>query len=72
METPFYYLFLLDTVKRLSQTPIKFASLTNGARLQGEIASIFAQHGMWLRVSIDGWDDGKLFQIPEGFPEANS
>ena len=54
---PFYYLFLLDTVKRLSQTPIKFASLTNGARLQGEIASIFAQHGMWLRVSIDGWDD---------------
>lgn len=54
---PFYYSFLLDAVKRLSQTPIKFASLTNGAKLQGEIASIFAHYGMWLRVSVDGWDD---------------
>ncbi len=54
---PFYYPYLLDAVKKLSQTPIKFASLTNGARLQGEVAEIFAQRGTWLRVSIDGWDD---------------
>lgn len=66
---PFYYPFLLDTVKRLSQAHIKFASLTNGAKLQGEIASIFAHHGTWLRVSIDGWDDESYSQyrgVPRG------
>lgn len=54
---PFYYPFLLDTVKKLSQTKISFASLTNGAKLQGEIASVFAHHGRWLRISMDGWDE---------------
>jgi MoaA/NifB/PqqE/SkfB family radical SAM enzyme len=54
---PFYYPYLLDAVKKLSQTPIKFASLTNGSRLQGEVAEIFAHRGTWLRISIDGWDD---------------
>lgn len=54
---PFYYPYLLDTVKKLSQTPIKFASLTNGVRLQEEVAEIFAHRGTWLRISIDGWDD---------------
>lgn len=59
---PFYYPYLLDTVKRLSQTPLKFASLTNGARLNGELAEVFASHGTWLRVSIDGWDDESYAQ----------
>src|SRR3989338_3799807 len=54
---PLYYPYLLDAVKKLAQTPIKFASLTNGARLQGEVAEIFAHRGTWLRISIDGWDD---------------
>lgn len=59
---PFYYPYLLDTVKKLSQTQIKFASLTNGAELRGEIASIFAHYGTWLRISIDGWDDESYSQ----------
>lgn len=54
---PFVYPHLLDAVKKLSQTSIQFASLTNGARLSGEIAEVFAHHATWLRVSIDGWDD---------------
>ena len=54
---PFYYPFLLDTLKKLSQTQIKFAALTNGAKLRGEISSLFAHHGAWLRISIDGWDE---------------
>jgi len=54
---PFYYKPLLETVKRLADSPIRFASLTNGARLFGEIAEVFAHHGTWLRVSLDGWDD---------------
>lgn len=54
---PFLYPYLLDAVKKLSKTPIKFAALTNGSRLTGEVAKIFAHHGTWLRISIDGWDD---------------
>ena len=54
---PFYYRYLLDTVKRLSQTSIKFSSLTNGVLLKGELAKVFSEHGTWIRISIDGWDD---------------
>jgi len=54
---PFCYPYFLDTVKKLSTSSVKFAALTNGARLRGEIAEIFAHHATWLRVSIDGWDD---------------
>ena len=54
---PFQYPFLLETVKTLAQTSVQFASLTNGSRLKGEVAEIFAHHGTWIRVSIDGWDD---------------
>lgn len=66
---PFLYPYLLDAVKRLSETPVKFAALTNGSRLTGEVAEIFAQHGTWLRISIDGWDDesySKYRGVPHG------
>lgn len=53
---PFYYPHLKETLLALVDTDIKFASLTNGAKLKGELADIFAEHGSWLRVSIDGWD----------------
>lgn len=54
---PFCYQYFLDTVRFLAETDIKFASLTNGAKLEGEIAEIFAHKGTWIRVSMDGWDD---------------
>ena len=54
---PFCYPHLLDAVKRLAKTPIKLAALTNGSMLTGEIAELFAERAVWLRVSIDGWDD---------------
>jgi len=46
-----------DAVKRLIEHGISFASLTNGSRLSGELAKLFAEHATWLRISIDGWDD---------------
>ncbi len=55
---PFWYPYLLGAVGRLSETAVKFACLTNGSRLEGEIAEIFARKGTWLRVSMDGWDAG--------------
>lgn len=54
---PFCYPYLLETVKKLSKTPVKFAALTNGTGLTGEIAEIFAHYGTWIRISMDGWDD---------------
>jgi MoaA/NifB/PqqE/SkfB family radical SAM enzyme len=53
---PFVYPHLPEAVKKLSETPVKFASLTNGSRLRGEIAELFAHNATWLRISIDGWD----------------
>jgi MoaA/NifB/PqqE/SkfB family radical SAM enzyme len=54
---PFLYPHLLDAVKKLATSPIQFASLTNGSKLEGEVAEVFAHHGTWVRVSMDGWDD---------------
>ena len=54
---PFLYKPLLETVKTLAHSPVKFATLTNGQLLKGEIAEVFAFHGAWVRISIDGWDD---------------
>ena len=54
---PFCYPFFLETLKKLSTTSIRFAALTNGSLLNGELAEIFANYGTWLRISLDGWDD---------------
>lgn len=59
---PFHYPYLLQTVKQLANSKVKFASLTHGAQLKGEIAEVFAHHGSWLRISIDGWDDKSYAQ----------
>jgi MoaA/NifB/PqqE/SkfB family radical SAM enzyme len=65
---PFCYPHLLETARKLSQSPVKFASLTNGARLTGEIAELFARHATWLRVSMDGWDD-QSYRAYRGCPD---
>ncbi|SLM30980.1 Radical SAM domain protein [Desulfamplus magnetovallimortis] len=54
---PLCYPDIIPTLKRLMETSIQFATLTNGARLQGEIAELFAHYGTWIRISMDGWDD---------------
>lgn len=54
---PFNYKYFLTTIQRLIKTDISFASLTNGAKLKGEVAKLFAEHGTWVRVSMDGWDN---------------
>lgn len=54
---PFCYQYLLSTAKKLADSPVKFAALTNGARLTGEVAEVFAKNATWLRISMDGWDN---------------
>jgi len=54
---PFVYRYFLDTIKKVVESKIAFASLTNGSKLNGEIAELFAHNGRWIRISIDAWDD---------------
>lgn len=54
---PFTYRYFLQTIKKVIEKKMTFASLTNGSRLHGEIADLFAHNATWLRVSIDGYDD---------------
>jgi MoaA/NifB/PqqE/SkfB family radical SAM enzyme len=66
---PFVYPHLLRTVQRLADAGIPFASLTNGSRLNGALAEIFAHRGTWVRVSLDGWDGpsyAKARHVKEG------
>jgi MoaA/NifB/PqqE/SkfB family radical SAM enzyme len=60
---PFVYPHLLQTVTRLAEAGIPFASLTNGSRLLGEVAQVFAERGVWVRVSLDGWDGPSYAKI---------
>jgi len=53
---PLGYPYLLETLRKLSDTNIRLGCITNGSMLNGEIAEIFSQKGTWIRVSMDGWD----------------
>lgn len=54
---PLLYKYIVETLRRLSQTKVKFAALTNGSQLKGEIAEILAHNATWIRISMDGWDN---------------
>jgi len=54
---PLFYPHLEDVLHRLVDSSVKFATLTNGGLLKGKIAELFALHGSWVRVSMDGWDN---------------
>jgi MoaA/NifB/PqqE/SkfB family radical SAM enzyme len=54
---PLCYPHLLEASRILHDGGVKLACLTNGALLDGEIAAFFAHNAVWVRVSMDGWDD---------------
>ena len=53
---PLIYPHLPEALRLLADSPVKFATLTNGALLKGAVAELFARHGAWVRISLDGWD----------------
>lgn len=66
---PFCYPHLFDAAEKLSASAVKFAALTNGALLKGQVAEIFAREAQWLRVSMDGWNDesySEYRKVPDG------
>jgi len=54
---PLLYKPLPEVVKFLAEGGVRVATLTNGANLKGKMADAFADHGTWVRVSTDAWDD---------------
>lgn len=60
---PLVYKYMPQTLRALAKTNIKFATLTNGARLNGEVAEIFAFKGTWVRVSMDGFDNASYVKF---------
>lgn len=54
---PLVYPHLLAISKILCDGGVKLATLTNGSLLKGEKADFLAHNAVWVRVSMDGWDD---------------
>jgi MoaA/NifB/PqqE/SkfB family radical SAM enzyme len=54
---PLLYKSLPDVIDILAAGGIRIATLTNGSNLKGRVADSFAQHGTWVRISMDAWDD---------------
>jgi MoaA/NifB/PqqE/SkfB family radical SAM enzyme len=65
---PFCYPYLPETIERMAEKQIKFAALTNGSKLDGTLAELFAAKASWLRISMDGWDDSSYSNY-RGCPE---
>lgn len=54
---PLLYKPLPEVIDILATGGIRVAALSNGANLKGRMADAFAQHGTWIRISLDAWDD---------------
>lgn len=54
---PLLYKPLPKVIDILAAGGIKVAALTNGSNLKGRMADAFAEHGTWIRISLDAWDD---------------
>ena len=59
---PLLHKRLPDAVERLARGGVRVATLTNGSNLKGRMADAFAEHGTWVRVSMDAWDDASYAQ----------
>ena len=57
---PLLYKPLPDVVRRLAEGGVRVATLTNGSNLKGRMADAFAEHGTWVRISTDAWDDASF------------
>ena len=54
---PLLYKPLPKVIDILAEGGIRVAALTNGSNLKGRVADAFAQHGTWIRISVDAWND---------------
>lgn len=66
---PLLYKELPEVVRRLAAGGVRVATLTNGTNLRGAMADAFAEHGTWVRISLDAWDDAS-YAAARGIPES--
>lgn len=59
---PLMYPYLLEAAQLLHKGGVKLAMLTNGARLYGDVAEFFAHHAVWVRISMDGWNNASYIE----------
>lgn len=60
---PLRYPAFAETVQRLLDGGIKVAVLTNGARLEGDVAQMLAHGATWARVSMDAADRDEYARV---------
>lgn len=65
---PLLYRSLPEHVAALGEAGVRVAALTNGSNLKGRMAEAFADHGTWIRVSLDAWDD-RSYALQRGLRE---
>jgi len=53
---PLIYKPIAEVVERLAAGGVRIGCLSNGSNLKGKVADAFAEHGTWVRISLDGWD----------------
>jgi len=53
---PLCYPHIVESIRGLLAQRVKVALLTNGALLAGDVAELLAEHGAWVRVSMDAAD----------------
>ena len=54
---PLLYKPLPEIITKLAKDGVRVATLTNGSNLRGRVADALAEHGTWVRISVDAWDD---------------
>jgi wyosine [tRNA(Phe)-imidazoG37] synthetase (radical SAM superfamily) len=54
---PLLYKPLPDVIEILAAGGVRVAALSNGSNLKGRVADVFAQHGTWIRISLEAWDN---------------
>ncbi|MBM7866688.1 radical SAM protein [Heliobacterium gestii] len=64
---PLVYPYILPAMKGLLERNVEISVITNGSRLNGEIADVLTQ-AKWVRISCDA-ADGKLYAANRQIPE---
>ena len=65
---PLLYKELPEVMRRLAAGGVRLGTLTNGANLRRAMADAWDEHGTWIRVSMDAWDDDS-YTRSRGAPE---
>jgi len=69
---PLLYRPLPEVIDVLANGGVKVAALTNGAFLKDAVADSFAEHGTWVRISMDAWNDASYVKSRGARPGAFS